>query len=203
MLETGMKAPEFKLQDQNGREVSLSDFKGKKVILFAPTFRGNDIHKAYYDFSQIHFSSLQQSLGEDYVCIIKLHPFIKNKYQETLDPQFYIDLTSMREINDLLFITDILITDYSSVIFEASLLDIQTIFFAYDLQEYIQARDFFYPYEEYTYGPVVKNQKELEKAILNPNDYSQKKEKFQKKFMSSCDGKSTKRFVEQLLGGKS
>lgn len=34
MLETGMKAPEFKLQDQNGREVSLSDFKGKKVILF-------------------------------------------------------------------------------------------------------------------------------------------------------------------------
>ena len=75
--------------------------------------------------------------------------------------------------------------------------------FAYDLQEYIQARDFFYPYEEYTYGPVVKNQKELEKAILNPNDYSQKKEKFQKKFMSSCDGKSTKRFVEQLLGGKS
>ena len=60
-----------------------------------------------------------------------------------------------------------------------------------------------YPYEEYTYGPVVKNQKELEKAILNPNDYSQKKEKFQKKFMSSCDGKSTKRFVEQLLGGKS
>lgn len=177
--------------------------KGKKVILFAPTFRGNDIHKAYYDFSQIHFSSLQQSLGEDYVCIIKLHPFIKNKYQETLDPQFYIDLTSMREINDLLFITDILITDYSSVIFEASLLDIQTIFFAYDLQEYIQARDFFYSYEEYTYGPVVKNQKELEKAILNPNDYSQKKEKFQKKFMSSCDGKSTKRFVEQLLGGKS
>lgn len=173
--------------------------KNKKVILFAPTFRGNDIHHGFYDFQHIHFSSLQKALGDEYVMILKLHPYIKNKYQEELDDKFFIDLTSLREINDLLFVTDILITDYSSVIFEASLLDIQTIFFAYDLEDYIQQRDFFYTYDHYTYGPVVKNQEELVNAILVPQDFSDKKMKFQKQFMEACDGKSSQRFVDQLL----
>ena len=48
--------------------------------------------------------------------------------EEELDPSFYLNVSDEREINDFLFITDILITDYSSVIFEASLLDIKTIF---------------------------------------------------------------------------
>lgn len=173
--------------------------KNKKVILFAPTFRGNDIHQGFYDFQHIHFSSLQKALGDEYVLILKLHPYIKNKCQEILDEHFFMNLTSLREINDLLFVTDILITDYSSVIFEASLLDIQTIFFAYDLEEYIQQRDFFYPYENYTYGPVVKNQKELVNAILSPQDFSDKKKEFQKQFMEACDGKSSQRFVNLLL----
>ena len=79
-------------------------------------------------------------------------------------------------------------------------MDIQTIFFAYDLEEYIQQRDFFYPYENYTYGPVVKNQKELVNAILSAQDFSDKKKEFQKQFMEACDGKSSQRFVNLLLG---
>lgn len=173
--------------------------KEKKVILFAPTFRGNDIRHAYYDFDRIDFSSFQKSLEKDYVCILKWHPFIQNQLPQNLDHHFYLDLSHWREINDLLFVCDVLITDYSSVIFEASLLDIQTVFFAYDLQDYIQSRDFFYPYDTYTYGPVVKNQEELEQAILFPKMFHEKKEKFQKQFMSACDGQSTHRFITCLL----
>ena len=173
--------------------------KDKKVILFAPTFRGNNVNQAYYDWSKIDFKAFQNKFSEEYVCIVKMHPFVKNKCEQILDPSFYLDLTGEREINDLLLVTDTLITDYSSVIFEAALLDIQVIFFAYDLEEYIAERDFFYPYESYTYGPVVKSQEELELAILHEKDCSEKKKKFVTYFMASCDGASTKRVVETFL----
>ena len=52
--------------------------KNKKVILFAPTFRGNGQNSAYYDFSVINFNKIKVSLKDEYVFIIKLHPFIKN-----------------------------------------------------------------------------------------------------------------------------
>lgn len=173
--------------------------KDKKVVLFAPTFRGNNVHKAYYDFDKIDFHHFCQSLSHEYFCIIKMHPFIRNFSADDLDPSFYLNLSSQREINDLLLITDILITDYSSVIFEASMLDIYTIFYAYDLQDYTSSRDFFYPYDQYTYGPVVKDQNQLEEAILHPLFDRKKKERFQQYFMSSCDGHATERFVEKLL----
>lgn len=175
--------------------------KDKKVILFAPTFRGNNIQQAYYDFDEIDFKQLQNNLFQDYFCIIKMHPFIKNKIVN-LDTNFYLDLTFEREINDLLLVSDILITDYSSVIFEASLLNLHTIFFAYDLNDYIEKRDFFYPYQEYTYGPLVTNQKELEYAILNSTIDNEKIKKFKQKFMSNCDGHSTQRFVKTFLKGE-
>lgn len=176
--------------------------KNKRVILFAPTFRGNNIHNAYYDYSQINFKQFESALSEEYVCIVKIHPFVKNKITEKLNPDFYLDLSKEREINDLLFVTDILITDYSSVIFEASLLNIKTIFFAYDLKEYIESRDFFYPYEEYTFGPVVSDMWSLIFAIQHEEIDIKRLEVFKKKFVSSCDGNSTRRFVECLLREK-
>lgn len=175
--------------------------KGKKVILFAPTFRGNNIHCAYYDYKALSFKKMQETLGDEYVCIIKMHPFIHDMPQEELDPNFFINLSGRREINDLLMITDILITDYSSVIFEAALLPIKTIFFAYDLEAYISSRDFFYPYEKYTYGPVVRDEDSLLQMILHGQVDQKKKQAFIHYFMSSCDGYSTKRFVHTLLGG--
>lgn len=176
--------------------------KDKKVILFAPTFRGNNIHKAYYDFEKINFRELQERLPDNYMCIIKMHPFIQNTYLEELDSSFYLDLTHEREINDLLLITDILITDYSSVIFEASLLNIHTLFYAYDLLEYTETRDFFYPYEEYTFGPVVYNEEELVNAILYSHINEEKLMRFKEKFTICCDGKATQRFIDTLLKEK-
>ena len=169
--------------------------KGKKVILFAPTFRGNGVKTAHYDYSWIDFKSLEENLGEKYVFIVKMHPCIKEWPKDEICSEFFVDFSEEREINDLLFITDCLITDYSSVIFEASLLDIKTIFFAPDLEEYMRDRDFYYPYEEYTYGPIVKNTDELIQAIRAEKIDKEKLEVFKAKFCGSCDGNSTERFV--------
>lgn len=172
---------------------------GKKVILFAPTFRGHGVKTAHYNYEWMNFGELQKSLGKDYICILKMHPFIKNMPEEELDTDFYLNLSSEREINDLLFITDYLITDYSSVIFEASLLHVPTIFYVPDLEEYIETRDFYYPYEEYTYGMTARNQDELENAIKNYREDPEKYRIFKEKFCSSCDGESSVRFVDKFF----
>lgn len=174
--------------------------KGKKVIMFAPTFRGNGKETAYYDFDKLDIDQLYQSFCKDYVLIVKLHPFI-NKFPKIDEryKDFVIDLTCEREINDLLFISDILITDYSSVCFEFSLLNKPMIFFAYDMEEYIEKRDFYYPYEEFVPGPIAKSTEDIVKIIKTENYNNEKLNNFKNRFFSHVDGKSTKRVVDLIL----
>ncbi len=174
--------------------------KKKKVILFAPTFRGNGQKTAYYDFSVIDFKKFKEKFADDYVCIIKLHPFIKNRpdYDFSND-DFYLDLSSEREINDLLFITDILITDYSSVIFEYSFFNRPVIFFMPDLDQYRDSRDFFYPLADYTYGEIAKDENELIRLVKSAKVDAIKIAKFKDYFCSACDGKSSQKVVDYYI----
>ena len=174
--------------------------RNKKVVLFAPTFRGNGIRTAHYDYSWLSFAELEKQLGSDYMVIIKLHPFIKERPAEKLDSDFYLDLSDEREINDLLFVTDVLVTDYSSVIFEASLLGIRTVFYVPDFEEYVASRDFYYPFSDYTYGDVAGTEDELIGYIKAGKLDAQKLDVFREKFCGCCDGNSTKRFVEFFFG---
>ncbi len=175
----------------------------KKVIMFAPTFRGNGQGSAYYDFSWVDFEELEKKFSKDYVCIIKLHPFIKNRPDyDFSNNSFYLDLTSEREINDLLFITDILITDYSSVIYEYSFFQKPIIFYVPDMEDYVSARDFYYPFEKYNYGVSATNMEELVEAISKATIDKEKIKKFNDYFCSACDGNATKRVVDYFLEGK-
>ena len=179
--------------------------KDKKVILFAPTFRGKGQAQAYYDFDTLDFDRIKKEFSKDYVFIVKLHPFIKNKPNYNFEnDDFYIDLSKEREINDLLFITDILITDYSSVIFEYSLFKKPVIFYTPDFEEYIANRDFYYKFDKYNYGIQANNMDELIKALhSNSNNVNTKKiEEFYDYFCSACDGNSTKRVVDYFLEEK-
>ena len=173
----------------------------KKVILFAPTFRGNGQGSAYYDFENLDLEKFYQAFNEEYMMIMKLHPFIKN-IQEIPEKyiDFVLDLTDEREINDLLFVADILITDYSSVCFEFALLNRPMIFFAYDLEEYIKNRDFYYPYESFVPGPIVKSTEEVIEVIKNENYEIDKINQFRNKFFDHFDGRSTERVVNEVFG---
>ena len=155
---------------------------------------------AYYDFEKLDIDKLREGLGDEYVIIMKLHPFIKESlYISEENKNFILDLSSEREVNDLLFIADIMITDYSSICFEYSLLNKPMIFFTYDLEEYIEKRDFYYPFESFVPGPIVRTTEEIIDTIKNSNFDLNKVENFREKFLSSLDGKSTKRVVDELL----
>ncbi len=190
---------EYKNFIRSNLYIKFPQLENKKIILFAPTFRGNGQKSAYYNFEWIDFEKIKQEFGEEYCFVVKLHPFVHNVEEIPEDDNFYLNMTQERDINDLLFITDILITDYSSVIFEASLLNINTVFYVPDLEEYTASRDFYYPFEEYMFGKMAKTQDELIAAIGQPENDEKKRVEFKKKFCGACDGKSTKRVVDTLF----
>lgn len=174
--------------------------ENKKVILFAPTFRGNGAGSAYYPFEKFDVGSLLDILGEEYVVIIKHHPFVGETHPvpEKVKKQV-IDLSKESEINDLLFITDLLITDYSSVIFEASLLNIPMLFYAFDLEEYVVTRDFYYPFKNFVPGKIVRNLSQIEEAVVHSDYELEKVETFKHRFFDDLDGKASERVAEFML----
>ncbi len=173
--------------------------KNKKLILFAPTFRGNGQQSAYYPIDKLNINAMMNALGEDYALIVKLHPFCKEriKTDETLKNRVF-DFSDRDELNDLLFITDILVTDYSSVVFEASLLDIPMLFYAFDLEEYIASRDFYYDYKSFVPGKIVKSEQELLSSIKNSDFEREKVERFKNKFFDNTDGGSSQRAADLI-----
>lgn len=174
--------------------------KGKKVILFAPTFRGTIKEDAYYPMEKFDIEYLMSNLSEEYVLLIKHHPFVKNEIDIPAEyKDRVLDVKEYPEINDLLYVTDVLITDYSSVIFEGALLNKKMIFYVFDLEEYIKERDFYFDFENFIPGNMVKTQKELLNTIKNDQVTQNELDKFKSKYLEACDGNATKRVVNQIF----
>lgn len=174
--------------------------KEKKVITFAPTFRGNGQQSAHYPIEVLDLDRLYRELRDEYIFIFKIHPFVKNDINIPYQYRdFFYDFSSYREINDLLFVTDILITDYSSTCFEFALLNRPMIFFAFDIEEYVQKRDFYYEYSSFIPGPLVKNTEKLIETINNKDFKMEKIDPFVHYFFDDHDGKSSERVVDQLI----
>ncbi len=175
--------------------------KGKKIVLFAPTFRGYGAGSAHYPFHKFNVTQILERLDNDYMVVIKHHPFVEKKHPISDDVQDRVlDLSTESEINDLLFITDLLITDYSSVIFEASLLDIPMLFYAYDLEDYVVNRDFYYPFKNFVPGKIVRTPEQIVEAITNRDYEQQKVRDFRQRFFDHLDGKSSERVADFIMG---
>lgn len=179
----------------------IPEINGKKVLLFAPTFRGSGHETAYYPFNNLNFEKLHKYCqSHDAIILIKLHPFVKNKL---IIPDDYhdsiVNISDIREINDVLFITDLLITDYSSVIFEFALLKRPMLFFAFDLEDYILTRDFYVNYKDFVPGKIVRTFDQLINA-LNNEDYEEEKiNKFVENHFKYKDSQSSRRVINCLF----
>ena len=180
--------------------------QGKKVVLFAPTYRGTYVGDAGYNLDYFHPGKLHERLGEEYVFLVKWHPAQQSVMQEhgitvfqrEKEEGYLIDVSDERDINELLWSTDILITDYSSIIFEYALLDRPIVYYWFDEAEYSGGRGLYYPPEEYVYGPVARDEEELGQAILEAREDETARRRFLEKFMSACDGEATRRVAELM-----
>ncbi|MFC6201773.1 CDP-glycerol glycerophosphotransferase family protein [Lactiplantibacillus nangangensis] len=180
-------------------EEELPFIKGKKVILFAPTFRGNGQQSAYYPFEMLNFKEIYEALHEDYVFLLKIHPFVQNKPTLPYEySDFYYDVSDYREINDLLLVADQLITDYSSVCFEYALLKRPMVFFAPDLADYMQSRSFYFDYFDFIPGTLAENTHDLIAQLEKPTLNQAKIDGFVNFFFDDLDGQASARFVDAL-----
>lgn len=178
--------------------------KGKKVILYAPTFRGR-VAKAKTP-NVLNLEMLYEAFGDEYVVIMKHHPLVRKrpKISEELLNNFAVDFTDDMSIESLICVSDICISDYSSLIFEYSLFERPMIFLAHDLETFFDWRGFYYDYDELTPGPIFSTNEEIIDYISNIDSRFNKQEviDFRNKFMSACDGHATERIIETTFGNE-
>lgn len=173
----------------------------KKKILYAPTYRDGELDHFKL---QLDVQKMYQELGNDYVVLLRLHPAIENKTDySALYPNFLFDYSSQEYfINELLLIADYLITDYSSIPYDYSLLNKPMIFFAYDLESYKVNRGLWEQYEATLPGPVAKDTDEVIRAIKSSDSNLEEISKYSNVWNRYSDGHSSKKLVEYMFGKK-
>lgn len=179
---------------------------GKKVILYAPTWR--DLQGDYvrgYDFElPFDVDKLFTKFGKEYVVLVKLHHLIADNLEiDEKYKDFLINVSSEEDVMELLCLTDVLITDYSSVFYDFASAKKPILFYAYDLEEYINETRGLYVGMDTLPGPILKNNDELIKAIDNIDKYTYKSygklKQFCDEFAKYCKGHSCKDVLDIVL----
>ena len=179
---------------------------GRKIILYAPTFRGTVNNAKAPD--KLDVDAFGEALSDDYVLLIKHHGVCENDRKpipEKWAGNFAYDMNAQTElsIEKILLLADVCITDYSSIAFEYSIMERPILFFAYDLDDYIDERGMYLDYDELTPGPVCRTNSEMISYIKAlpgsfEGKYKDEIKAFREKYVDKCDGHATERTIELI-----
>lgn len=194
VVPTGINRSDYYFQEnwnQRNREgffASYPEAKGKKVILWAPTFRGNAATPTLYGMEAIR--NVMKKTSDKYHWIIKLHPHLEGKGMYS-----NCDIPSEK----LFAVADLLITDYSSTLFDYLAYQKPFVLFAPDLIEFQKARGFYVPYDSFP-TTVAQKETELETAIeqeLTQRNPAELRACYDY-HMTNCNGHATYHILKQL-----
>lgn len=182
--------------------------KNKKVICYFPTFRDNQ-HKSGLGYTynlELDFDSLKKKFSKEYVILFRPHYFIANKIDLSKYEGFVYNVANYDEINDIYLVSDLLITDYSSVFFDYANLKRPMLFYMYDYDDYKNnLRDFYISLDELP-GPISKNQSDLENDISNidniKKEYEKKYKVFNKKYNYLDNGNTSEKVIRKIFNKK-
>lgn len=207
IIPTGMPRMDHFLNPENQKQVREQLYKrypaflNKKIILFAPTYRGQNRKKAYYPYDKIDFHALlQYCISHNAIILFKMHPWVQenvpipNEHHE----QFY-DMNHYPDINELFLITDLLITDYSSSIYEFSLMHKPMLFFAFDKDQYATSRGFHRKYEENIPGKLCETFPDVMNALETEDYEFYKVEKYINDHFEHVDDNNCDRVIDWLI----
>jgi len=172
--------------------------KGKGLILYAPTFRDNPENDRGL-LAHFNFSAFEERFGEQYALLVRLHPQV----HASAVPDGAVDVTDWKNAGELVLLCDKLVTDYSSICMDFALLGKPCVFYAFDLVEYTQERNFYFDYKEYVPGPVAETFDELLEAVEAAGGDEigdERLQKFREFNFGKPDGKAAKRVVDFVFG---
>ena len=196
----------LKMKAKNRLVNKYPAIQGKKIILYAPTWR--DLQGDYvrgYDFElPFDLEKLYQALQNEYVLIVKLHHLIADKLavdQKYAD--FFVNASSEEDVMELLCLTDVLITDYSSVFYDFASAKKPILFYMYDMDEYLTKTRGLYVDIDTLPGPILKTEEELLCALENIQNYQfesfEKLRMFCEEMAKYCHGCSSKRVLDIVI----
>lgn len=174
----------------------------KKIILYAPTFRDNRHDGSGYVYdTHLDFDKLRYELGQDYIILFRAHYFVANQFNFEKYNGFVYDMSRLDDINELYLISDLLITDYSSVFFDYANLERPILFYMYDLEEYANEIRGFYFDLNILPGPIVKDEDNLILEIKRLENWEkdEKYNSFNKRFNYLDDGRASRRVSEYII----
>ncbi|GFH42248.1 teichoic acid biosynthesis protein F [Lactococcus hodotermopsidis] len=175
----------------------------KKVILYAPTWRDNTYNLKGYTFElQVDFTKWREVLGQEYVILFKPHYLIASRFQVPTDlTDFVYELPANDEISDLYLISDVLITDYSSVFFDYAILNRPIYFYMSDFATYKNdLRGFYLSVPKDLPNDICQSEDDLLEAINSGVFDYQRLSEFNQKFNQLQDGMATKRVIKEVFG---
>lgn len=142
------------------------ELAGKRIILYAPTFRDEEAGRPKI---ALDLPRMAENLAKDEVMLLRLHPHVAANLPETewsACGEKVVNFSDYPGVMTLLAVADVLVTDYSSIVFEYCLLERPIVFYAYDRKLFEEeGRSFYENYEDFVPGPVVQSQQELMDAL--------------------------------------
>lgn len=211
MLETGYPRNDL-LSASNRDEIAIKLKQrlniplDKKTILYAPTWRDDEYYgNGKYKFKlKLDLELLKRELGEEYIVLLRTHHYIADALDVTGLEDFAYNLSKYDDITEIYLISDICITDYSSVFFDFANLKRPMLFYTYDLDKYRDVlRGFYIDMETELPGPLVYTTEEVIDKIKNLDllneQYQERYEQFYQRFCSWEDGNASKRVIEKVF----
>lgn len=171
-----------------------------KILIYAPTFRNEKSNEPYAIDTNRLLNTLENKFGGEWMILVRMHPcFIWYGKAEFDYSEKVVDVTSYPDMQDLLLISDICISDYSSTMFDFNLMHRPVFLFTTDIPQYQKMRglkDWFFkvPF------PFCTNNDELNEAVekYDADKYAESCKEFDKLYGSLEDGNSSRKFVDRL-----
>lgn len=175
--------------------------ENKNIVLYAPTFRADNSLDAYNIDIQNLIKTLEDKFSNEWICLIRLHPNISEKSKKlNFKNKNIIDVSDYEDMSELMCASDILITDYSSVMFEFSYSMKPVFLYATDIKEYVKDRGFIINLNELPYSLSENNEKLKENIInFNSEEYKEKLDVFFKKIGLVEKGNASKTIVDKII----
>ncbi len=170
--------------------------RNKKVYVYFPTYRESEGELADFD-PKIDWSKLNKELADDEIFVVSRHPISESEFFKGVFYSRVKDYTK-DPTSELLSLADVIVTDYSSIIFDGALLGKPMVFYCSDFGEF--EPDFYLDYEKELPGEIVKDSSVLLEALRRAEGVSTPEliSGFRKKYMGACDGKSTERIIRLI-----
>lgn len=211
IIESGYPRNDFLIQANNDETILKLKNKmaiplHKKVILYAPTWRDNEYYdRGRYKFDlQMDLEKMYEALSDNYVIVLRLHYLISENLNLSGFDSFIKDFSQYEDIRDLYLVSDMLMTDYSSVFFDYANLKRPILFYVYDIDTYRdKLRGFYFDFEKEAPGPLVKTTDEIIETIkrIEKNDFQPlvPLDDFYNTFCQLEDGKASERVIEKII----